>query len=168
MATALDYLRAIGSFFSELTTRVFIRASLWAVTVFVSVFPAIHAAKVSLDYDIFDVAAKINAKGSFKDLFYLVIIVALIGILNIITDIIDRGRPGNFHICCYLGAGCLFIYYIFSGIDEFTNLSTAKGDAVKLPIAQFNADMRVIYVTCLLELSVEFLLAIRPRKDDKG
>lgn len=163
MAPFPDYVRAVGAFASELATRCTIRFSLWAITVFVSLFPPVHAARVSLDFDLDDVAAKINAQGSFRDLFYIVVIVSLVGVLNIVTDIIDKGRPNNFHVCCYLIAGFVFVYLIFSGVDEFSRLSTAEGDALRLVPAQFAADMRVIYVTCLLELSVEFLLAIRAR-----
>lgn len=160
MTDILDYAKAIGSFCSELAAKFSFRLALWIITVFVSIYPPIHVSKVPFDFNPNDLAAQINASGSFKDLFFIVVIVSLVGILNIATDIYDRGKPSNFRSICYFILVPLFIINIVSGIDEFGLLSSYEVQHVPVPASEFNNDMKAIYVTCGLELFVEFLLAI--------
>lgn len=89
------------------TARIAIRAAeriaIWLVALAIAVFPALSAAHVRPSFSIQEMSEKINNAGAFRDLFFVVVVMAILSMTNIIDNLPER-------LPKFIG---FFVYYLY-------------------------------------------------------
>lgn len=151
---------------ADVIARCGFRATLWLITVLGSLFPPVYAAKAHISLDYYSMAAKVNEVGLFRDFFYVVIVIALLGICNVMVAIkseIDGGasKPNTWVYLVYTIAIFYFIYNILYGTGTFSELAASQHEKRVLSETDFDYDMAVIQWMVVAGLLTEVVIAFR-------
>lgn len=151
----LPLLRRLGDFIAHCG----IRCVLWLVTILGAVFPALWASGADIDSDVVGIVAKVNQANLFRDLFYIVIVIALLGTCNIIYNIAMNERRIDLWVALSATIGfAYFLYVLVYGTGRFSHLAQSH---TALPLPELNHDLNVILLTGVVGLSTEIVIALR-------
>lgn len=136
-----------------------IRVSLWSIGVLVAIFPAIQLSQASYTFDMQALSLAVFKAGHFKDLFFVTIVVAILGVSNIFDNMVrSRGVMGDVSIICFLGLLVLFIWTLLYSTSQFVLISTTPS-ILTLTVLQHDAD--ILRNTLLAGLATEIVIALR-------
>lgn len=153
---------AFTKWLSNLLAHYSIRIILWGIAVIGSLFPPFYAADARISLDFIGMVAKVNKAGFFRDVFYVAIVIALIGISNILSDVFTSSKkPHLWAGAVYLLAIAYFLAVVIYGTGAFSRMANAGEAAHVIAPDDFNYDLGVIFWTVVVGLLTEMVLAWR-------
>jgi hypothetical protein len=127
------------------------RVAIWGVGVAVAALPAMAESDIHWNDPMDGMMQQINTSGSFKDLYFLVITVAIVAVTNLIDNCLRRLQDVHvflrpFVIPVVLGYVVILIY----GTTTFLQLAKVHGPIVDAQLLGDAAALKVILVSTLL------------------
>jgi hypothetical protein len=95
---------------AHILTRAVERLAIWLISTGIAFVPAISGARTRPSTDFFSMLWKINLSGFFRDVFFVAIILAIVGITNLIDNILRKEKLP--HPLFRVGAWLAFSYFI--------------------------------------------------------
>lgn len=139
-----------------------IKAILWTIAVGGALFPAIYAAGADAFDWPGDLARAVNKAGLFRDFFYVVIIIALLGLSNIFYCLLTtEGRTNIWVAVVFLGCSAYYLYLLVFGTGHFARLY--EQHETPLNEVAFNHDLITIWSAFGVGLLTEFTVLFRER-----
>jgi len=88
-------IRAIFGAIFGLILRIIQRLAVWTVSVGVAFVPAVSGAQIWPSTDFFNMMTEINDHKFFREVFFVTIILSILGVTNLIDNIFRRKTPEN-------------------------------------------------------------------------
>ena len=117
-------LRNVWTTVTDRFGRVVARFIIWCIGVAVAFFPAIDSADVGIEWPPARMAAEINERGYFCDLFFVSVVVAILAISNLLDIIIRRVHTLGWitRALAITGMGYQIIYILYA-VNHFGRLT---------------------------------------------
>jgi hypothetical protein len=152
-------LRNVWTTVTDRFGRVVARFIIWCIGVAVAFFPAIDSADVGIEWPPARMAAEINERGYFCDLFFVSVVVAILAISNLLDIIIRRVHTLGWitKALAITGMGYQIIYILYA-VNHFGRLAHSRGQAI--PADLFSWDLNVIWISLAVGISIEIMIAL--------
>jgi hypothetical protein len=150
---------AVNRFFYRCSMRL----GLWMWGVIGALFPIVYAAHEGApDFNFPATINKIDSSGLFRDLFYVGIVVALVGLGNILYNLL--ASEGEVHlwlrpVLFFLAIG--FVWLILSGLGEFSRLAHLPSATPAPSSDDLASDQRMLMYVAVVGVFTEIVLAFR-------
>jgi hypothetical protein len=152
------FLRAISDFLAHCG----IRCALWILAIVAALFPSLHASRAALSADLADLGVRINTAGFFRDFFFIVVVVSVIGLSNVLYAFIINNRRvhiwSGFAGVIAIGYFAYILIYGTSRFDEIAKLATSINPA------DLGHDLDTIRNTLVVGFFTEIIVAFTERR----
>jgi hypothetical protein len=147
--------------FGEFAGHCIIRCIFWVITIVGSIIPPVFAANADFPEWPSLLGKQVNDAGLFRDLFYIVVVISILGICNLVYSYsVVEGRSNLWITVVSLVCGAFFLYMLMFGTLHFSRLfvmtSHMNQDAL-------NHDLNIIWFTSAVGLAAEVVIAFRER-----
>ncbi|TXN08963.1 hypothetical protein FV222_00390 [Methylobacterium sp. WL103] len=146
---------------TEVLFRCTLRVSLWIITIIVALAPPLYAAGVQPSLDVAAMTDLVNKAGLFRDLFYVTVVIGLIGFCGIVAALFKYERPNRLVSIIYAIGILAFFFFIVYGTLEFARLVTPHGEAQLVPELRVEYDLRILIYSGVMGLVLELVLAFQ-------
>lgn len=156
------FCKKIANTLSSYVWRCVMRLVVWLLAVSVAAFPPLYAADSALPpWHPHQLIERVTAAGLFRDLFYVTIIISIIGLSNILFIIfVAEGYINNWIKAGMFVMIVVFLFFIMSGIGEFSVLAKiAEGHAP--PVEKVEYDTLFLTYAAMFGVATELVLAVR-------
>lgn len=145
----------------EFAAHCVIRCISWIITIVGSLIPPIFAANAEFPDWPSELGKHINDAGLFRDLFYIVVVISILGICNIVYSYsVNKGRPSLWILVISLICGAFFLYMLVFGTLHFSKLFSMNSHMTREAL---NHDLNIIWLTSIIGLAAEVVIAFRER-----
>lgn len=152
-----DGVLEMGPVATQIALRSAERLTFWLIGLVLAFIPAMTGAHVSISPHIFDVFWRVNVAGMFRDLFFVALLLAAIGMSNLWDNIVRQSKPARpgFRTVANLAFGYYLIALLYAAF-AFARLEPHY----VVDSVEFSADMTALTMVIIASAATEVLIVL--------